>query len=86
MPDQKVATLSSTNAGPLAGIRVVDMATVVMGPYAAQVLGDLGADVIKIESPNDTIRSGLFAKTPGMTSLHLNVNRNKRSIALNLKS
>ncbi|MDN5667329.1 MAG: CoA transferase [Renibacterium salmoninarum] len=86
MTNQNVATLSSSNRGPLAGIRVIDMATVVMGPYAAQVLGDLGADVIKIESPHDTIRSGLYAKTPGMTSLHLNVNRNKRSVALNLKS
>ncbi|MEV5595265.1 CoA transferase [Streptomyces sp. NPDC052496] len=72
-------------AGPLAGVRVIDMATVVMGPYAAQILGDLGADVIKIESPNDTVRVGTLHRTPGMTPLNLNVNRNKRSVTLNLK-
>nr|CEL13593.1 FIG01122116: hypothetical protein [Kibdelosporangium sp. MJ126-NF4]CTQ99279.1 FIG01122116: hypothetical protein [Kibdelosporangium sp. MJ126-NF4] len=72
-------------AGPLAGVRVVDLSTVVMGPYAAQILGDLGADVIKIESPSDTVRVGLYRTTPGMTPLDLNVNRNKRSVALNLK-
>ncbi|WP_086789700.1 CaiB/BaiF CoA transferase family protein, partial [Crossiella equi] len=59
--------------------------TVVMGPYAAQILGDLGADVIKIESPADTVRVGDYRTTPGMTPLSLNVNRNKRSVALNLK-
>ncbi|MGW8378996.1 CoA transferase [Streptomyces sp. ODS28] len=72
-------------SGPLAGVRVIDMATVVMGPYAARILGDLGADVIKIESPNDTVRQGTVHRTPGMTPLNLNVNRNKRSVALNLK-
>ncbi|ANZ43098.1 acetyl-CoA acetyltransferase [Lentzea guizhouensis] len=71
--------------GPLDGVRVIDLSTVVMGPYAAQILGDLGADVIKIESPADTVRNGRHRTTPGMTPLSLNVNRNKRSIALNLK-
>ncbi|MFF4222243.1 CaiB/BaiF CoA transferase family protein [Streptomyces abikoensis] len=66
-------------------MRVIDMATVVMGPYAAQILGDLGADVIKIESPNDTVRIGVLHRTPGMTPLNLNVNRNKRSVTLDLK-
>jgi len=72
-------------AGPLDGVRVIDLSTVVMGPYAAQILGDLGADVIKIESPADTVRVGQYRTTPGMTPLNLNVNRNKRSVALNLK-
>ncbi|GAB2747604.1 CaiB/BaiF CoA transferase family protein [Amycolatopsis magusensis] len=76
---------TTDSAGPLAGVRVIDLSTVVMGPYAAQILGDLGADVIKIESPADTVRVGQYRTTPGMTPLNLNVNRNKRSVALNLK-
>ncbi|MFD3455565.1 CaiB/BaiF CoA transferase family protein [Streptomyces sp. NPDC058691] len=72
--------------GPLDGVRVIDLATVVMGPYAAQILGDLGADVIKVESPADSLRIGEYRKTPGMTPLRLNVNRNKRSVALDLKA
>ncbi|MGX5187681.1 CaiB/BaiF CoA transferase family protein [Streptomyces avermitilis] len=71
--------------GPLEGVRVIDLSTVVMGPYAAQILGDLGADVIKIEPPADSLRVGEYRNTPGMTPLHLNVNRNKRSVALNLR-
>lgn len=76
---------SGDGAGPLDGVRVIDMSTVVMGPYAAQILGDLGADVIRIESPRDSARNSSLHRTPGMTPLHLNVNRNKRSVALNLK-
>ncbi|WAU83211.1 CoA transferase [Streptomyces sp. Qhu-G9] len=76
---------TTTVAGPLDGVRVIDLSTVVMGPYAAQILGDLGADVIKIESPADTVRVGQYRTTPGMTPLNLNVNRNKRSVTLNLK-
>ncbi|MFB9905717.1 CaiB/BaiF CoA transferase family protein [Allokutzneria oryzae] len=72
-------------AGPLDGVRVIDLSTVVMGPYAAQILGDLGADVIRIESPNDTARRGNHHRSPGMTPLSMNVNRNKRSVSLNLK-
>ena len=76
---------SQQRSGPLAGVRVIDMSTVVMGPYAAQTLGDLGADVIRIESPRDSARNGSLHRTPGMTPLYLNVNRNKRSASLNLK-
>jgi crotonobetainyl-CoA:carnitine CoA-transferase CaiB-like acyl-CoA transferase len=75
----------SKGTGPLDGVRVIDLSTVVMGPYAAQIMGDLGADVVKIESPSDTVRNGSYHRSPGMTALNLNVNRNKRSVALNLK-
>ncbi|PRW62208.1 CaiB/BaiF CoA transferase family protein [Actinopolyspora mortivallis] len=83
--DSDTAAEDSSPAGPLDGIRVIDMSTVVMGPYAAQILGDLGADVIRIESPRDSARLGTTHRNPGMTPLHLNVNRNKRSVELNLK-
>ena len=73
---------------PLAGIRVVEMTSVVLGPYACQMLGDLGADVIKIEPPaGDTNRNlGPHRNNSDMGSLYLTCNRNKRSVALDLKS
>lgn len=72
--------------GPLEGIRILDMTTMVLGPTAAQSLGDMGADVIKIESPEgDLSRKIGPAKSPDMGAFYLNCNRNKRSIVLNLK-
>lgn len=72
--------------GPLDGLRVVDMTSVLMGPYATQVLGDFGADVIKVEAPDgDLVRQIGPTRNKGMGPIFLNVNRSKRSISLDLK-
>jgi crotonobetainyl-CoA:carnitine CoA-transferase CaiB-like acyl-CoA transferase len=73
-------------SGPLAGVRVVDCTTVVLGPWAGQQLGDLGADVIKVEPPEgDTTRQLGPMRNVNMGAFYLAVNRNKRSIVLDLK-
>ena len=72
--------------GPLHGLRILDLSSVVSGPMAAVVLADQGADVIKVEPPGwgDGIR-GLGASRNGLSAIYAMINRNKRSIAINLK-
>ena len=74
-------------SGPLAGIRIVDMTTMLSGPWAAMILADQGAEVIKVEVPvtGDHVRS-LGNQRAGMSAMFLNINRNKRSITIDVKN
>ena len=72
--------------GPLDGIRILDLTTVLMGPYATTILGDMGADVIKVEGPQgDIIRQVGPSASGAMGGMFLHANRSKRSIVVDLK-
>jgi crotonobetainyl-CoA:carnitine CoA-transferase CaiB-like acyl-CoA transferase len=73
-------------AGPLAGVRIVDMTSVLMGPYCTQILGDLGADVVKVEPPGGDLARGIGPERHrGMGAIFLHSNRSKRSIVVDAK-
>ncbi|RYY28811.1 MAG: CoA transferase [Sphingomonadales bacterium] len=72
--------------GPLHGIRIIDLTSVVMGPFATQILAEMGAEVIKVEAPEGDITRQIGpARARGSGALYLNANRHKRSICLDLK-
>ena len=79
-------TMTTAPSGPLSGIRVIDLTNVLFGPLATRILGDWGADVIKVEGlTGDLWRYTGAARNHGMGGQFMSVNRNKRSIAVNLK-
>lgn len=72
--------------GPLCGIRVIDLTSVVFGPYATQIMADMGAEVIKVEPPaGDNTRWITTGPVPGMGGIYVNVNRGKKSVMLDLR-
>ncbi len=84
-----MSTHQKTPPGPLAGVRVLDLSRVLAGPYCAMMLGDLGAEIIKVEQPgvgDETRRWGPPYAADGASAYYLSVNRNKRGIAVDLKA
>lgn len=79
--------MSTPPTGPLAGVKILDLSTVVLGPYATQLLADMGADVVKVENGGgDIMRHAGPSPAPGMGAIYMNLNRNKRAILLDLKT
>src|ERR1700761_3821123 len=77
---------SKEKFGPLSGVRVVDLTSMVFGPYCTQIMADMGADVIKVEAPGgDAVRGISVGPRPGMAGVFVNINRGKRSILLDLQ-
>ena len=80
------AQYSASTSGPLAGVKILDLTSVVMGPFATQILAQLGAEVVKVETPEgDNMRHVGPMKHAGMGHIYLHANAGKRSIVLNLK-
>jgi crotonobetainyl-CoA:carnitine CoA-transferase CaiB-like acyl-CoA transferase len=83
--DQPADSIGAANGGPLSGLVVADFTRVLAGPYCAMLLGDLGAEVIKVESPaGDDTRHWVPPVRDGMSTYFMGINRNKRSIVLDL--
>src|SRR5919206_4042465 len=80
-------TLKGINMPPLSGIHVLDLSRILAGPYCTMVLGDLGADVLKVEQPGkgDDTRAWGPPWAGGESAYYLSVNRNKRSLTVDLK-
>lgn len=86
-PEPGIADEGSETALPLAGVRVLDLSTVMAGPFATHVLAEQGADLIKVEPPEgDIMRFSGRAPEPGMAPIYQHMNRGKRSIAIDLKA
>ena len=82
----QVPAAQTTRPGPLAGLLVADFSRVLAGPYCTMILGDLGADVIKVEGPGgDDTRHWMPPVRSGISTYYLSINRNKRSVQLNLR-
>jgi crotonobetainyl-CoA:carnitine CoA-transferase CaiB-like acyl-CoA transferase len=86
MSDRSAEPGSPERSGPLAGLLVADFSRILAGPYSTMLLGDLGAEVVKVESPaGDDTRTWAPPVREGVSTYYLGVNRNKRSVALDLK-